>query len=187
MPELDYSEAFSSQNDLFSRKGLAIQLENIISNSEDDSLVIGLDDNWGSGKTTFLKMWQQKIIDDGKFKIVYYDSFQNDFQSDPFISISAEIYKLIDDKKSELKDKFIEATKKVGATLLKTSLKIGVTLATAGVVQGSALDGFKDDITSSINEPIEKLIEKKLIDKEKEDLTLSHFKETLEEIGREKN
>ncbi|HDM8406746.1 TPA: hypothetical protein RZF54_004437, partial [Yersinia enterocolitica] len=52
IPELDYSDGFTTENDIFKRKKLATQLENIILNAEDDSLVFAIDDDWGNGKTT---------------------------------------------------------------------------------------------------------------------------------------
>jgi len=56
-------------------------------------LVIALDGDWGSGKTTFLKMWCGAHTQDfkGSAKIVYFDSFQNDFLDDPLTSLVASI------------------------------------------------------------------------------------------------
>lgn len=64
IPELDYSDGFTTENDIFKRKKLATQLENIILNAEDDSLVFAIDDDWGNGKTTFLKLWENSINND---------------------------------------------------------------------------------------------------------------------------
>ncbi|MDA5495840.1 hypothetical protein PGS50_21670, partial [Yersinia intermedia] len=48
IPELDYSNGFTTENDIFKRKKLATQLENIILNAEDDSLVFAIDDECGA-------------------------------------------------------------------------------------------------------------------------------------------
>ena len=46
--ELDYTKGFSSENDIFKRKGFSQKLEEIILASEDDGLVFALDDKWGT-------------------------------------------------------------------------------------------------------------------------------------------
>ncbi|HCP3615475.1 TPA: hypothetical protein ODM48_004123, partial [Escherichia coli] len=177
VPEIDCSEGFTTENDIFNRKRFSVQLENIIAHSDDENLVIALNEKWGNGKTTFLKMWEAEIIKNGNFNVVYFDAFQNDFQSDPFIAIASHIYSKIDD--NELKDKYLSATKKVASVLLKTSLKIGISTLTLGAVKGSELESFGDDISSAINDPLEKYIEEKITQLDKENNTLEHFRSTL--------
>lgn len=184
VPEIDCSEGFTTENDIFNRKRFSVQLENIIAHSDDENLVIALNEKWGNGKTTFLKMWEAEIIKNGNFNVVYFDAFQNDFQSDPFIAIASHIYSKIDNK--ELKDKYLSATKKVASVLLKTSLKIGISTLTLGAVKGSELEGFGDDISSAINDPLEKYIEEKITQLDKENNTLEHFRSTLSDIATEK-
>ncbi|KAK6053935.1 P-loop domain protein, KAP family [Cooperia oncophora] len=129
-------------------------------------------------------MWEAEIIKNGNFNVVYFDAFQNDFQSDPFIAIASHIYSKIDD--NELKDKYLSATKKVASVLLKTSLKIGISTLTLGAVKGSELESFGDDISSAINDPLEKYIEEKITQLDKENNTLEHFRSTLSDIATEK-
>ncbi|MBE3289728.1 P-loop NTPase fold protein, partial [Enterobacter cloacae complex sp. P31C] len=165
-------------------KKFSTQLENIIANSDDENLVIALNEKWGNGKTTFLKMWEAEIIKDGKFNVVYFDAFQNDFQSDPFIAIASHIYAKIDNE--NLKEKYLSATKKVASVLLKTSLKIGISALTLGTVKGSEFENIGDDISSAINDPLEKYIEEKITQLDKENNTLEHFRSTLSDIAAEK-
>ncbi|MFH2656639.1 P-loop NTPase fold protein, partial [Klebsiella pneumoniae] len=82
VPEIDCSEGFTPENDIFNRKQFSIQLENIIENSDDDNLVIALNDKWGNGKTTFLKMWEAEIAKEGANKQVISS------QADSLIKIS---------------------------------------------------------------------------------------------------
>ncbi|EMV0167376.1 MULTISPECIES: KAP family P-loop NTPase fold protein [Klebsiella] len=184
VPEIDCSEGFTTENDIFNRKKFSTQLENIIANSDDENLVIALNEKWGNGKTTFLKMWEAEIIKDGKFNVVYFDAFQNDFQSDPFIAIASHIYAKIDNEK--LKEKYLSDTKKVASVLLKTSLKIGISALTLGTVKGSEFESLGDDISSAINDPLEKYIEEKITQLDKENNTLEHFRSTLSDIAAEK-
>lgn len=184
LPEVDYSKGFTPDIDLFNRKRLSIQLENIIRNSEDENLVIAINDSWGNGKTTFLKMWKSEIESKGEFQVVYFDAFQNDFQNDPFVAISSSIYGMID--KPELKEKFLKATKEIGKVLLKTTAKIGISVLTLGAVKGTLLEDVGDEIKEAIENPIESFIEEKLKEAESENQALQHFQDTLYEIAEDK-
>ncbi|MEX0405224.1 P-loop NTPase fold protein [Aquibium sp. LZ166] len=53
-------EGFSSDKDIFERAGLAQGMKNLVA-SVDDPLVIAFDGVWGSGKTTFLRMWAGEL------------------------------------------------------------------------------------------------------------------------------
>lgn len=44
VPEIDCNDGFTVENDIFKRKSLSNQIENIISNCDDESLVIALND-----------------------------------------------------------------------------------------------------------------------------------------------
>lgn len=46
VPEIDCSEGFTTENDIFNRKKFSTQLENIIANSDDENLVIALNEKW---------------------------------------------------------------------------------------------------------------------------------------------
>lgn len=184
VPEIDCSEGFTEENDIFNRKDFSIRLETIIENSNDENLVIALNEKWGNGKTTFLKMWEAEINKNGVFNVVYFDAFQNDFQTDPFIAIASHIYTKIDNIES--KKKYLAATKKVATVLMKTTLKVGISALTLGAVKGSELEGVGDDISSAINDPLEKYIEEKITELDKETNTLEHFRSTLSEIAGER-
>ena len=44
LDEVNYGNGFRNGNDLFNRQKLGLQLQSIIRNSEDDSLVMAIDD-----------------------------------------------------------------------------------------------------------------------------------------------
>ncbi|QPI44564.1 MULTISPECIES: KAP family P-loop NTPase fold protein [Pectobacterium] len=184
--ELDYTKGFSSENDIFKRKGFSQKLEEIILASEDDGLVFALDDKWGTGKTTFIKMWQGENDknESSKIKMVYFNAFENDYQNEPFISLAAKFYEIIDDK-SELKPKLLEISKKIGKTLLSVGTKAGIAIATAGILKGSDVEDATDKISESISDPIEKLIEDKFKSINNESAVIKSFTETLRKISEE--
>lgn len=184
LPELDCSEGFTNENDIFNRKKLSEKIERIISTCDDESLVLALNDQWGNGKTTFLRMWENEIKKADNFNVIYFDAFQNDFQNDPFIAISSYIYTIIE--KPQLKEKYLEATKRVATVLLKTTLKVGISALTLGAVKGTELQDAGDDIKDAINDPIEKYIEDKITQHEQENLTIEKFRSVLSEIAQDK-
>ncbi|WMT13500.1 KAP family P-loop NTPase fold protein [Serratia fonticola] len=186
--ELDYSQGFTNENDIFKRERFAIQLENIIINSTDESLVFAIDDDWGSGKTTFLRLWENSLNkkNSSKVKAIYFDAFENDFQQDAFLAIASKIYNLIEKTKPELKERFIEGAKAVGKGLLGVTTKVGVNFLTAGLVSGTILESASDTISSEVSDPIEKFIEEKLKNSDKDAASLTHFKETLQKVAEDK-
>lgn len=53
-------------NDLLDRKQVAINLTNIIK-FKSDLKVLAIDSSWGTGKTTFVKMWEYMLDNDAEF------------------------------------------------------------------------------------------------------------------------
>ena len=56
-----------------------------------DGLVVSIDSSWGTGKTTFVKQWMQKIKYDYQFIPLYFDAFVNDHEENAFGSLSSMI------------------------------------------------------------------------------------------------
>ncbi len=51
-----------------------------------DGCVLAIDGEWGVGKTTFVQMWQQTLINEG-FHTLYFNVWEDDFISDPIIGL----------------------------------------------------------------------------------------------------
>lgn len=56
---------------------------NVAIHTLDKSLVFALDDKWGNGKTSFVKMMSSDIENSHVkgFDVIYFDVFENDYQS----------------------------------------------------------------------------------------------------------
>ena len=76
-----------------------------------DGYVMAINGKWGSGKTTFVKMWKQYLEDQG-FKTLYFNAWEDDFVSDPLVGLVAK-FKEIDEKK-EAKTNFSSIVTAVG-------------------------------------------------------------------------
>lgn len=73
------------KNDLFELQSCAQVLTRIIEAAE-DGFTLSIDAEWGYGKTTFVKMWQQQLIDDGQYT-VYVNAWESDFAQDPMMAL----------------------------------------------------------------------------------------------------
>lgn len=76
--------------DKLNRQPLAQNLTDIANMYADTGAVIALDGEWGSGKTTFVRMWHQLLVD-RTYKSIYFNAWNTDFQDDPFIAIMSEL------------------------------------------------------------------------------------------------
>src|SRR3989339_2266062 len=62
-----------------------------------DGFVLALNNEWGTGKTTFVKMWQQQLKNEG-FKTLYFNAWENDFEKDILITLISEPEDLKEEK-----------------------------------------------------------------------------------------
>ena len=104
--------------DLIGLQDLATRLEAFIKVEQyfvSDSLVLSLNAPYGSGKTTFLRMWQNRIeqSEDKEYLIVNVNAWKDDFCGDPLISILKEIIKILPKDKNKM-DKIRKAANKIG-------------------------------------------------------------------------
>lgn len=59
-----------------------------------DGFVLALNGEWGTGKTTFVKMWQASLKY-SNYKTIYFNAWENDFENEPLIALLGELKKLI--------------------------------------------------------------------------------------------
>lgn len=107
------SEITFQDYDKFERKNFADRLTKIIKTFYpfyDEAFVLSLNAKYGSGKTTFLEMWQKELQDDGH-EVIYINSWKTDFDEEPLIPIISTILSEID-KKSGKKTKAIKTLEK---------------------------------------------------------------------------
>jgi len=71
------------------RRKYADVLTSIVSNYN-NGFVLAIDNKWGTGKTTFVKMWRQQLINQ-QFKTLYFNAWENDFQEEVIIALLSEL------------------------------------------------------------------------------------------------
>jgi len=80
------------------RKKYSEVLTEII-NAYSEGFVLAINNKWGTGKTTFIKMWERDLINN-KFKTVYFNAWENDFENNPLVAIMGEL-KIITKKSTD--------------------------------------------------------------------------------------
>ena len=127
VPESPFKE------DKLNREQMAPILTTIADVYSDSGAVLAIDGEWGSGKTTFVKMWRQYLINEG-YKTLYFNAWETDFIDDPLIALMGELKEVI-------------KTDSNFETLAKNICKIGLKLG-GEFLKASAtkLTGFDSDI-----------------------------------------
>lgn len=122
--------------DIYDRKVIAENLTNIIEVQE-ESMVISLDSEWGTGKTTFVTMWKDLLDNDEKyssrFNTLYFNAWENDYITDPLLALVSEIEAEIKKEDSKFKKNF-NKVKEVILPMAKLVTKVGLKVSTAGVL-----------------------------------------------------
>lgn len=104
------------------RKQYAEVLTKIVSNNA-DSFVISVNGAWGTGKSTFMKMWEATLKADG-FKSVYFNAWENDFTSDPLVALLGEIQSAITSEQESAFNKVLEIGGRIAHNAIPTLIKV---------------------------------------------------------------
>lgn len=135
----------SFKEDQLNRKGIAQNLTHIIS-TKNKPLVISLDSGWGTGKTTFIHMWQDMLMSteqyQKQFETIYFNAWENDYSKTPLIDIFIELETCINNNTPELKKAF-DKMKMFFLDTIDIGSSIAIKLLTQGVLEKS--DFIKDD------------------------------------------
>lgn len=187
VPPLEISEEDGfSKEDIFKREKFGERLSNLIRNTE-ENMVIALHAPWGEGKSTFIKMWRGYLKNKNNgIHTIYFDAFENDHQSSPFLALAGEIYNLIgeDTEKSNFKDKAVGALKTTG----RIALRLGIKALSSGILDGTTLEnGIKNDAAKDISETVDGYVANRLKAAAADKKNVEDFKEYLEELPKKLN
>jgi KAP family P-loop domain len=161
--EIDPTEGFLPEKDIFGRKSFGDRLTRIVRALENPSVLL-LDAPWGTGKTTFVKMWRGELMKAG-IPSVYFDAFASDYQEDAFLAVASQI---IADAESlapcreSARNTFRAKAFQTARILGRASLRLGVRVATAGLVEGEALEKAAAEITKDVGDETTKVIDEVL-------------------------
>ncbi len=72
-----------------------------------EGFVLAINNKWGTGKTTFVKMWERHLQNNG-FLTMHFNAWENDFEMEPLTAMLGELKKLIGQKEDKTFDSLIE-------------------------------------------------------------------------------
>lgn len=168
LPEIEIPEGNPFQNDKLDRKSCADIFINLINMYYATGCVIALNGEWGSGKTTFVKMVQQELKNREAHPL-YFNAWKNDYVSDPLIALLSELKEVCPD--SSKWDNII-------ANVGKISLAIGKAILN-GTIRN--MSGASVDALLAGTDEMGKLLEKNINEFAEQKKTFQDFRKSLQE------
>jgi hypothetical protein len=149
----EHCEEDPFRNDLLGRKEHAELLTDILA-SYSEPLVMSIDSDWGTGKTTFVKMWGQHLRNNG-YKVIYFSAWENDFSDDAMVTLLGELSSQLRALNPSIADNqlniALDKTIKIGSKLIKRATPIAIRIATAGILKG---DEFTEEALADLTEQV---------------------------------
>jgi hypothetical protein len=154
------------------REKYANILTDIVKNYK-DGFVLAINSEWGTGKTTFVKMWQQQL-QNSNLQTLYFNAWENDFEENPLIALIAE-FKELYGKNSNVKFKSVieKATtlfKNIAPALAKT------------VAESNTATKAIADLAENLTKGATEILEDELKEYNKKKQGIIHFKKALKDF-----
>ena len=171
--------------DALNRKASVEALTNLL-NSLKGPFVLTLDSPWGTGKTTFIRIWKA-VLESQNFVCLYFNAWEKDFSTDPLVAFLGEfeaLEKNILPKNKSFK-KYFNKAKKLGTAIARRALPLAGKIATSGILDIDEVlkTSLSDIVSGNIKDAVDAyLAEKDLI--EEFHKSLSKSIETLRERGK---
>ena len=121
-------------HDKLGRKAEIENLTNLLIHSE-APLVLAIDAEWGSGKTTFMKMWKSHLTKEHpSHASIYFSAWETDLSDDPLLVFLGEVNEQLASKTTGMTRFKWEKAKSLAGQITKRSLPALVKMATYGVL-----------------------------------------------------
>lgn len=170
--EIEIEEENPFANCKLDRKKYSTVLTNII-NSYPFGFVLALNNKWGTGKTTFVKMWEQDLKNND-FQTLYFNAWENDFENNPLTALMGEL-KTLTTKETEPEFK---KTLKKASTLTK---HIAPIIAKAIADRYIDTEGVKEAIIG-VTKGLSDVFENEVNEYQKKKKSISDFRQSLSEF-----
>ena len=150
--DIEVPESDPFVNDKLDRKRYAEVLTSVV-NAYMGGAVMALNGAWGTGKTTFVKMWKQHLKCNG-FPVIYYNAWEDDISEEPLLSLLRNLNEVAKEHDNGKLDKVLKIGARVLAGLAVGAAKaafgkLGEIVAEAGK---NAMDTLQEQFTESLKE-----------------------------------
>jgi KAP family P-loop domain len=149
-----YRQLSSFADDELGVQKIADIIESIVANLLGQPFVIGINSPWGTGKTEFLRMWKKRL-DDGGWRVIAFNAWENDFLEDPLKCLLGELSGAFEaSNKSRLLPSW-KGVKDAAKYLVKKSVPGAVKHATLGAID---IDGVGNVMADAASDAAEEAI-----------------------------
>ena len=156
LPEIEVPKENPFINDKLKREPCANTFLSILRTYSTTGCVVALSGEWGSGKTTFIRMLMQKMENEGGHPL-YFNAWENDYVSDPLVALLAGL-KELSPQSSKWND-VIASGGKILASIATAAVK---TLAKNQLgIDSNAIDAGIDEVGKMLKEDIEEFSKQK--------------------------
>ena len=174
--EIEVPEKDPFKNDLLERKEPVEVLTHLVGSIE-GPCVFAVDSMWGSGKTTFIRVWAQFLRNEG-FPVIEFNAWDTDYSKNPFVALSTEITEGIrkcDGRKLKTQlNKMLDATVEVIGRVAPIAARFGV----------QELTELDSSLGKEVGQGAASYIKERLITYGKGKETVLEFKQTLTETAK---
>ncbi len=127
------------KSDLLERKEEIVNLT-LLSQNVNSPAVIAIDSRWGTGKTTFIKLWEHHLKAENTFSL-YFNAWETDFSEDPLVSFLGEMNEGLKSLigSSEETNEAWEKTKAAGKQIAKRCIPALIRIGTAGILDAEKI------------------------------------------------
>ena len=137
---------------------------------------MAVDAGWGTGKTTFLRMWAAHLRNEG-FPVVEFNAWETDFAGDPFIALSTELTESLRGSCNGALEEKLERTIEVAKEVARRSLPGAIRLLTMGALDLQPL------IEKEAAQVLSSLAENRVSEYQKTREALNKFRESLQDTA----
>lgn len=161
------------EGDVLNRSEQIVLLSEMAKVMAQSGCVMALNGEWGTGKSTFVRMWRNYIKHQYKTDTLYFNAWESDFVEDPLIALIGELKSVYQSNSK------IDSVLKEGGRIA-TKLISGFTKGVINKLSGFDCDGFSDAIDEASNIGCEHI---NSYESDKE--TFDSFKKALSEFTEE--
>lgn len=184
--EISDNEGFSPEKDIFKLKEFGDGMMSLCGKVQSPFVMV-LDGPWGSGKTTFVKMWCGHMRNRG-FPVIYFDAFANDYMDDAFLALAGEVVAYAEKIPSLKKTSknFIDNSKKIAKQLLPLSAKLLIKLGCLNILANEDMENVKkafEEVAKDGSQFVHDCLSERLEKRNEEKESLSAFKQSLENLA----